>query len=162
MSKDKCTQTNLRYLNFVYNKFEGMSVRVKRFPARGLGLQAQEDIPKGRVVAYYRTKLVPYTEKCFNYQVENPKGKSRVLDIEQFGLVKRGIPYVAAFSNEPNPGVERNCELWDVDKIPKKGYRDYKLKTVRDVSKGEELTWCYAKDYPRSYKTGCSKKNFEK
>ena len=92
-------------------------------------LQAQEDIPKGRVLAYYRTKSVPYTNKCFNYQVENTPGRSWILDVEQFGLVKRGIPYVAAFSNEPSETQKKNCEMWGVEKPPKRGYRGIQGRT---------------------------------
>jgi hypothetical protein len=156
---DKCTQIDLPMLNRMYDDFESMSVRVKRLPNKGLSLVAQKDIPRGRVVAYYRTVLAPATNRCFNYQFSEPKppkGKARVLDVEQHGLVKYGIPYVAMFSNEPSQGQEPNCDIDVVKRKPSKEHMDYKLITTRAVPAGAELTWCYELHYPRKYKSPCS------
>lgn len=155
---DKCTQVKISDLKNLYGNFENMSVCVKKLSGKGLSLVAQKDIPRGRVVAYYRTVLVPKTNRCFNYQFADPrvpKGKSRVLDVEQHGMVKYGIPYVAMFSNEPSADQESNCTIEVIEKRPSSVHVDYRLITKKNVKHGEELTWCYGINYPRQYGTPC-------
>ena len=89
----KCVPT-LKELNVFYNNFKDMKVKARKFPNRGLGIQAQEDIPAGRVVAYYRVRSVPANtnKKCQEYTVDIGTERDGVLDETLVYGVYRNIP----------------------------------------------------------------------
>ena len=154
----KCVPT-LKQLNAFYDNFEGMRVRARKYKNRGLGIQAQEDIPIGRVIAYYRLRSVPEDshKKCVAYTVDIRNGRDGVLDESLVFGVYRNIPYIGSLCNEPGFGKSENIELQDAAPTKRRGYKDLKLVSTRFIKKGEEIVWCYGDSYgKRSYKTPCS------
>ena len=154
----KCVPT-LKELNVFYNNFKDMKVKARKFPNRGLGIQAQEDIPAGRVVAYYRVRSVPANtnKKCQEYTVDIGTERDGVLDETLVYGVYRNIPYIGSFCNEPGYGKTENVDLHDASATQRIGYKDMKLVSTRFIKKGEEIVWCYGESYgKRKYKTPCS------
>lgn len=135
-------------------------------PGKGQGLVAARDIPHRSVVGAYAGLVFPEKEydrflarggTTGKYAIEFFKvlgGKVRdgyVMD--PGGPADRMLPQyrnvVAAYVNEPDSGLP-NCVWTRV--VPLKRVV---LKALRAIKKGEELTVCYAHDYPRKYKTPC-------
>ena len=152
----KCVPT-LKELNSYYNNFEGLKIKVSKYKNRGLGIKAQEDIPVGRVVAYYRVKLVPVDKKtkCGEYTVSMSKHNDGHLDETLVYDMYRNIPYVGCFCNEPKHDHDVNVSLYKTSR-KLQGFEDMKLVSTRFIKKGEEIVWCYGKMYgKRKYDTSC-------
>tara|TARA_B100000214_G_scaffold375563_1_gene362716 strand:+ start:3903 stop:4388 length:486 start_codon:yes stop_codon:yes gene_type:complete len=153
----KCVPS-LKELNAYYNDFEGMKIKVRSYKNRGLGIQATEDIPKGRVVAYYRVRKVNVNShtKCSAYTVDVGNQKDGVLDETLVYGTYRNIPYVGSFCNEPGYDKTENVDLYDASPTNIPGFKDMKLVSTRNIKKGEEIVWCYGKSYgKRNYETRC-------
>lgn len=141
-------------------------VKLVEIPGKGLGLVAARDIPRRSVVGAYAGKV--FDEKSYDAYMKRG-GTTGKYAIEFFkvsgGRVRDGyvmdpggpndtlLPeyknVVAAYVNEPSGGLP-NC-VW-TRLVPLK---KVVLKALRPIKKGEELTVCYAHDYPRRYKTPC-------
>jgi len=76
---------------------------------------------------------------------------------------KRGIFFLAFFSNEPSGRSTENAYL---DTNLKQNYKNrtrvkkgdtmiYKLRALKNIKKGEEIVWCYGAYYDRNYKPNC-------
>jgi len=153
----KCVPS-LKELNAFYDNFKGMKVKARKYPNRGLGIQAQEDIPPGRVVAYYRVRSVKSdtNRKCAPYTVNIGNGRDGVLDESLVYGTYRNIPYIGSFCNEPGYGKTVNVDLHDAGSTERLGYKDMKLVSTRFIEKGEEILCCYGKSYgKRKYPTPC-------
>lgn len=154
----KCVPT-LSDLNSYYNNFKGFRIRARKYRNRGIGLEATEDIPSGRVIAYYRVKSVPSdtNRKCGPYVVNLGNKRDGILEDSHIFGTYRNIPYVGPFVNEPPPGKEENVYFEEASPTNIIGYRDMKFISKRFIKKGEEILWCYGESYgKRSYKTSCS------
>ncbi len=154
----KCVPT-LKELNVFYNNFKGMKVKARKYPNRGLGIQAQEDIPPGRVVAYYRVRTVKVNtnRRCASYTVNMGSGRDGVIDESLVYGIYRNIPYIGSFCNEPGYGKTENVDLREAGPTQRLGYKDMKLVSTRFIEKGEEIVWCYGESYgKRKYETPCA------
>ena len=124
---------------------------------KGLGLVARVDVEAGELVAYYLSKLyktkshVGGSTYCLASGVQG-----HILDRfdRSFPPPEDGVPYVAPLVNEPTfPGGVENCKLRPAPLPDEDGtiFR-HGLYTMRDVKRGEELTWDYGPGYgERSY-----------
>lgn len=156
--KLKCVPT-LKELNAYYNNFEGMKIFVKKRSGRGLGIVAQEDIPAGRVIAYYRVRTIPidvHDYKCGHYRVGIDSKRDGVLDETLVYGIYRNIPYIGPYCNEPPHGKKMNVDLFQAGPTKRHGYKDMKFVSITEIKKGEEIFWCYGNSYSRSYSTSCS------
>jgi hypothetical protein len=135
-------------------------------PGKGKGLVAARDIPRRSVVGAYAGLVFPEKEYDRFLAQGGTTGKYAIEFFKVVGgKVKDGfvmdpggpndkmLPQyknvVAAYVNEPDAGLP-NCVWTRV--VPLKRVV---LKALRAIKKGEELSVCYAHDYPRKYKTPC-------
>lgn len=153
---------------------KSLRVKLKRSKVKGVSLYAQKLIRKNQVIAYYKfmvysnSKYENPLDSTYTITVYNRKGKEnpRLIGDIYLGSAPppRGtIPYWAYFSNEPSPDQEENAYL---DTDPKGNFRKrdrvkagetmvYKLRALRNIQKGEEITWCYGEGYGRGYVANC-------
>lgn len=111
-------------------KVQKFSVRVKRGLA-GLGLYAEQDIPKGKFVIEYTGELITDDEadqRGGKYLFQLGNGKT---------IDGKGRENVGRYINH---GCRPNCETDVV------GNRVY-ISTIRSVKAGDELTYDYGKEY---------------
>lgn len=105
---------------------------VKPSNISGLGLFADEDIPKGSIIWRFNPiidKIIPHTDlENLNVNCINQIKKYAYIDVHHFGLVLCGDD--ARFLNH---STEPNCND-SMDNI---------TFTIRDIKKGEELTVDY-------------------
>lgn len=135
-------------------------------PGKGKGLVAARDIPRRSVVGAYAGLVFPEKEYDRFLQQGGTTGKYAIEFFKVVGgkvrdgyvmdpggpdgrMLPRYKNVVAAYVNEPDSGLP-NCVWTRV--VPLKRVV---LKALREIRKGEELTVCYAHDYPRRYKTPC-------
>jgi hypothetical protein len=140
---------------------------------KGISVFAKKDIKKGNIVAYYKIKLYTMEEKINTksqytmtvYTKSDNISNKLIGDIceESLDIPRYGIPYWGYLLNEPSPNEKVNCYFDSNIKINYKNrnvfkrgdYMIYKLITLKDVKKGEELCVCYVDAYNRNYKTSC-------
>jgi len=151
-----------------------VKVELKKAKNKGISLFAKKPIKKGNIIAYYKFKV--FKEKKFkgiknNMYTISVYNKSRRSSNTFVGdlyggsleMPKRGISFLAYFSNEPSPDQEENCHL---DENLKNNYKNrekvkegdtmiYKLIADRNIKKGEEIMWCYSSSYNRKYRANC-------
>lgn len=152
-----------------------LKVTLKKHPFKGTSLYAKKPIKKGSTVALYKFLVNKYDDDfvgqrndmyAMSVYTKSGRFNSKVMgDIYSGSLRKprRNIPYWAYFSNEPAYPQEENVYL-DInlkenyknrDKVKPGDTMIYKLVALRDISKGEEITWCYGGAYDRNYKANC-------
>lgn len=151
-----------------------LKVSLKKSKIKGVSLFANRDIKKGEIMAYY--KISVYSNQNFKSKTgnmytiavntkNNNYSRSLIGDLSPLSLEKpRGdIPFWGYFSNEPSGSQEINCYI---DTNLKENYKYksrmspgdtmiYKLRALRQIKKGEEITWCYGPDYNRDYEPNC-------
>lgn len=151
---------------------KGVKCTVRRGP-KGNSLFCTKPIRKNSVIAYYKflvhkwDKLKGYKHNMYVMTVYNHGRESKTFigDVFPGSLEKpkRGIPFIAHFSNEPSGRQKENCYL---DIRTKANYRNrsrvkegdtmvYCLRALRNIEKNEEIVWCYSSSYQRGYKANC-------
>lgn len=125
-------------------------VALRRIPGKGLGLLARRDMPAHTRVGVYGGDFLSKKQKASKYAVHLD---DKTLDPGRTArdVMRRRV--VAAFINEPGPGVAPNAQ-W----VRNFGRGTMELWTTRRVRRGEELTSCYGADYARKYQTSCTKR----
>jgi hypothetical protein len=141
------------------------------------GLFAQENISKGRVIAYYDVQIYRrsrYKSKFKNGQYilsvvppNSTRASTTFLGDLYVGSVKKpvnNISFWAHFANEPSVDEDANSSLYydpnlkqnkEIKKLKEGQICRYKLIALRDIDIDEEIMWCYGDGYSRSYKTSC-------
>jgi hypothetical protein len=141
---------------------------------KGNSLFAKKDIKRGSVIANYKFKvfrwdkfkgyknnmytMTVYTKKCRDSNTFIGDVYSGSIDEP-----RKGIPFIAHFSNEPSGRQKENCYL---DVNLKENYKNrsrvkegdtmiYRLRALKNIKKGEEICWCYSDSYDRYYKANC-------
>lgn len=144
-------------------------VRLTSVPGKGLGLVSRVALPAWTRVGVYAGRLfgsrshhklkamgVTTGKYSVDFYKKTRAGAVRENYVLDPGagdkLDPRHANVLAAFINEPAVGQKANV-VW---------VRNYatgrmELWTKRSVRAGEELTACYGEDYPRTYKTPCTK-----
>jgi hypothetical protein len=156
-------------------KFTNKDVKVelKKGP-KGVSLFARKPIRKGNIVAYYKFKVYKDQQfkgiksNMYSIAVYNKSGRMSekfIGDIYggSLSVPKRGISFLAYFSNEPSDDQEQNCELdlnlesnyRNRDRVKEGDTMIYKLVATQNISKGEEVCWCYSSSYERDYRANC-------
>ena len=138
------------------DNFEGMKITLEHVSGKGLGVVAQADIGKGKLVAYYLCKEYKQAHKSPNEYRVGAGVKGYVLDIFDgtFRPPEENIPYVAPLVNEPTSAPWKpNAKLAPAELEAEDGtLRRLGLWTVRKVKRGEELVIDYGTEYgKRSY-----------
>lgn len=169
--------TRLLDINYIKRntpKVDKLKVTLKKVRNKGVGLYATKPIKEDGLIAYYKVTI--FREKGYKsptnmaYSIAimtkgDKKSKTFLgdLTVESLPPPCRGIPYWGYFSNEPSGKQEPNCYI---DNNLKENYRGkkivkegdvfiYKLRAMRDIKKGEEITWCYGEGYERDYDPNC-------
>lgn len=129
------------------------------------GLVAMKQISKGSYIARYPGIVVNQNYKGMwkDYKVETSNEQMVVIPYLKLMLQKavRGVPFLAAFANEPSPKKRANAEPYKIEKFkPTNGLiipSAFVIKATRDIEESEEITWCYGNDYDklRNYNTSC-------
>ena len=148
-------------------------VLVKRMKApKQAGMFATRTIKKGETIAYYPIVLIadpgPDTKDPLrNYFIEvRFRGRqNELVGKPDLTIVARkptrAIAYTALWSNEPYPSQKPNAEMVGRELTRKPSVGDkikYSLKATTNISKGDEVMWCYGSEFDRGsppYKTGC-------
>jgi hypothetical protein len=159
MEKFNITAADVRRVN---GGFKGMSVTLRKLPTKGYSVVAQEDIPAGRVLFYYIARIVRGERTPSpSYAIECGR---KVCSLRKESFLTppyRNIPCIALFSNEPSGNQRANCAYYGTFKDLGDDFRRLSLVSTRKIEKGEEITWCYGKNYERKYKTSCGSHNGE-
>ena len=138
-------------------------VKVAKFNGM-LGLVARRDIPIHTNIACYPVELRKYCADrkiVYCLDIEKPNGQSYtniVGDISEKSMrynTREGLPCIAMLVNEPGLGGIDNSVI----KFPVVRKDDAiignivlaRLKTIRNIKKGECISTCYGKDYERDY-----------
>ena len=155
---------HLQKFDYGDSKTEVKYIRSKRM----YGLFASRYISRGSKIAYYPGIVVPetYSGMWEDYKI-GTMDSGYVFIPYMSGILKkaeRGISFLAAFSNEPSEKKPANAQgiigIEDTTLIVRKKYpKAGLLISMRNIGKGEEITWCYGDGYTlRKYKTSCPKK----
>lgn len=164
-------------------KFKGsnrLAVDLRKAEGKGYGLYACKTIPKGRTVAYYRFRVLPYRAETGDtyamtvYTRGNEISKTFIGDVCEESVPDPDfsrhtpIPYWAHFSNEPSGEQTENVRL-DVytrynyhaqkrHRIKPGDILTYRLVSRRKILPDEEIVWCYGEDYhERGYIPNCAR-----
>lgn len=110
----------------------------------GIGLVAVEDIPNNEVIIMYGGVIVPHTDIAKYHQLI---GQYNLPLDENFSIAPTSMEEI-----EKTGVVNHSCE-------PNLGFNNLiSFKTIKDVSRGEELVLDYAfiGGYPKSFNCNCS------
>lgn len=147
-----------------------LKIKLRTHPQAGRFVVATANIKKGSIVAYYQGMVFPERLKGFDnssYRFELPTaggGFSRkyLIDIYlgSFPSPVRGVPFWGPFMNEPT--LEKSENIEPRYNLPR-NYRNKDAKkagdiyiidmvAIKNIKKGEAVTWCYGEEYGRKYK----------
>ena len=150
---------------------DGSAVGVHIIPGKGLGVVAEEDIPRGTCVATWQLRAfaqdghatAPTRVYLGGDKMKGGGRRTRttalVADVDDELLPREEraeAPAVGWLLNEPCLGGRPNCRNYfaagDETTCVLGGVVDLEIHTTRKVQKGEELTWTYGAGYDRDYK----------
>ena len=143
---------------------------------KGISMYATKDIRKNAIVAYYKFLVKKYDEDkdgvknnmytIIVYTKKDRESSKFIGDVYEGSLrePRFNIPFWGYFSNEPATKQKNNAFL---DINLKENYKNrtrvkegdtmiYKIRALKNIKKGEEITWCYGDGYVRDYPTSCS------
>ncbi len=144
-------------------------VSLQRVPNKGMGLVAKRALPANTVVGVYGGKVytadaherltslgITTGKYAIDFYKLGPDRRAREGYIMDPGAGDRMHPtharVLAAYINEPAMGQTPNC-VW----VRNYETNTMEVRTTRAVRRGEELTTCYGDQYPRKYKTPCTR-----
>lgn len=170
--KMKQIQNLLNYDYIMKNTPEKSKLKIKlKKTHKGLSLFAKKKIKKNNIIAYYKLKVYNINNfhginnNMYTFGILNKDGTINdylIGDLYEESLdePKYNIPFWAYLSNEPslrqqpNAYIENNVEDFfkGRDEIKEGDIVIYKLRASCDIKIGEEICWCYGKEYTRNYK----------
>lgn len=167
---------DMRYAKWLARGYD-LKVTLRKNKYKGVSLYATKPIRKNNVIAYYKFKV--YSDKTHKqvkhgmygmtvYTKKGNESRSKIGDVYPGSLrePKGHISYWAYFSNEPAREPIEQYQNSYLDINLNENYRNrstvkegdvmiYKLRALRDINPGEEITWCYGGSYGRDYIPNC-------
>jgi hypothetical protein len=136
---------------------------------RGSGLFTKVNFKKGDTITLYKAELRERT-KNDNYEYaideydkyadifyeDELNNSLKCIDLSQ--CRKNKCTCLGFYINEPTGTEEQNVTYKDVSDSGGK-VKIYKIVATKDIKAGDQILWCYGKNYARNYKTNCKYKD---